>query len=96
MGEFHTAGIPNPLVFFLEGKLLRGESRAGGRWYELVHDRFIDPILQANRQWAQTRQRKLLLRGGGIIFAVLLVLYTLSLGVAQKIPPQQKTNWKKP
>ena len=73
MGEHLTAGIPNTVVLYLEGKLLRGESRAGGRWYELVHDRFIDPILQANRQWAQARQRKLLVWGGGGVLGILLV-----------------------
>ena len=73
MGEHLTAGIPNPVVLYLEGKLLRGESRAGGRWYELVHDRFIDPILHANLQWTQSRQRKLLVRGGGAVFAVLVI-----------------------
>lgn len=31
--------------------LLRTETRAGGVWYELVHDRFINPILQANQAW---------------------------------------------
>ncbi len=31
--------------------LLRTESRAGGTWYELVHDRFVEPIMQANQAW---------------------------------------------
>jgi WD40 repeat protein len=31
--------------------LLRSVSRGGGQWYELVHDRFIDPILKANQDW---------------------------------------------
>lgn len=31
--------------------LLRSERRAGADWYELVHDRFVDPILQANARW---------------------------------------------
>ncbi|NJN97604.1 MAG: hypothetical protein HC875_27760 [Anaerolineales bacterium] len=33
--------------------LLRTESRAGGIWYELVHDRFIEPILQSNQRWRE-------------------------------------------
>jgi Tol biopolymer transport system component len=31
--------------------LLHTESRTGGIWYELVHDRFIAPILKANQAW---------------------------------------------
>src|SRR5262249_38065248 len=31
--------------------LLHAEIRSGGTWYELVHDRFVDPILQANKAW---------------------------------------------
>ena len=36
--------------------MLRSETRSGGVWYELVHDRFVEPIVQANRAWwAQQR-----------------------------------------
>lgn len=35
----------------VNGFLLRTESRAGGAWYELVHDRFVEPILQSNQAW---------------------------------------------
>lgn len=31
--------------------LLREEPRAGGIWYELIHDRFIEPIQQSNQRW---------------------------------------------
>ena len=27
------------------------EVRGGGAWIELVHDRFVTPILEANRDW---------------------------------------------
>jgi WD40 repeat protein len=47
-----TGGMDNDLVRELENAfLLRSESRVDSRWYELVHDRFIDPILQANADW---------------------------------------------
>ncbi len=39
--------------------LLRTENRAGGIWYELVHDRFVEPILQSNQAW---RERQSLLQ----------------------------------
>ena len=47
-----TGGLPNGAVRLLADQfLIRAESRAGGVWYELVHDRFVQPILQANRAW---------------------------------------------
>ncbi|MCB0154013.1 MAG: hypothetical protein KDF65_04385, partial [Anaerolineae bacterium] len=47
-----TGGIPNNAVTMLADQyLLRAEVRAGGTWYELVHDRLVLPILQANQAW---------------------------------------------
>jgi hypothetical protein len=47
-----TDGLPNRAVDLLAAQfLLRTELRAGGAWVELVHDRFIDPILQSNQAW---------------------------------------------
>jgi hypothetical protein len=44
-----TAGLPNPAVDGLEDRhLIRAETRAGARWYELTHDRFLPAIEQAN------------------------------------------------
>ena len=56
-GETHTAGLPNGIVKLIEDRyLLRSETRSAGVWYELVHDRFVEPIVQANRAWwAQQR-----------------------------------------
>jgi hypothetical protein len=49
-----TGSLPNAVVAALERKfILRAEIRAGGTWFELVHDRFIEPILQANLTWRQ-------------------------------------------
>jgi hypothetical protein len=51
-GETHTAGMVNSAVALLtEQYLLRSETRPGGVWFELVHDRFIQPILQSNRRY---------------------------------------------
>ncbi|MCB0154785.1 MAG: PD40 domain-containing protein, partial [Anaerolineae bacterium] len=51
-GETHSGGLANHTAELLAGHhLLRRELRAGGTWYELVHDRMIDPILQANQAW---------------------------------------------
>lgn len=56
-GVRETAGIDNTAVQILEDMhIIRGEIRAGSRWYELTHDRLIEPIQQANRQWHEARQ----------------------------------------
>jgi len=53
-GTTQTGGIDNQAVDLLRDKfLLRSEVKAGGTWYELVHDRFIEPILQSNQQWRE-------------------------------------------
>jgi len=51
-GPEKTGGMANRTVELLASQfLLRAEIRAGGTWYELVHDRFIEPILGANQAW---------------------------------------------
>ena len=51
-GAHETAGLPNAAVDQLEAEhLIRAESRAGARWYELTHDRFIQPIRASNARW---------------------------------------------
>ena len=51
-GSEETAGMKNEVVRVLADQyLLRAEIRAGGTWYELVHDRFVSPILHANQAW---------------------------------------------
>lgn len=47
-----TGGAPNVVIEALASRfLLRSELRAGGTWVELVHDRFVQPILEANRRF---------------------------------------------
>jgi hypothetical protein len=47
-----TGSLPNAAVDHLARRyLLRMEPRAGAIWVELVHDRFVAPILEANRAW---------------------------------------------
>ena len=53
-GPMTTEGIPNRAVDLLENQhLIRAELRAGARWYELTHDRFIRPIQASNEAWRQ-------------------------------------------
>lgn len=35
----------------LQGNLIRAEVRAGQTWYELSHDRLIEPVHNSNREW---------------------------------------------
>lgn len=39
------------LTSLVDSYLLRSESVRGGTWYELAHDRLIDPVLQSNDRW---------------------------------------------
>ena len=51
-GRTRTGWLPNEVVKQLEVRhLVRGEDRGGGRWIELIHDRFIEPILESNHRW---------------------------------------------
>jgi hypothetical protein len=50
-GATMTKGMPNQVVSLLEGKLLRGEVRAGARWLEITHDSLLGPIEQSNRDF---------------------------------------------
>ncbi len=54
-----TEGIPNEALDILEDRhLIRSEWRTGARWYELTHDRFVDPILASNKRWREQREEK--------------------------------------
>ena len=64
-GAERTGGILNTAVDVLEKlHLIKEEKRGRSRWYELAHDRFIDPIRKSNDKWwgvragaVETRQR---------------------------------------
>lgn len=58
-GDQETGGLPNLAVRLLEEQfIIRAENRAGSTWYELVHDRFVEPILQANQLWQLQRSEQ--------------------------------------
>jgi len=51
-GDKNTGNLPTPVVDYLAQKfILRPVVRTGGTWYELVHDRFAQPIKEANHAW---------------------------------------------
>lgn len=56
-GRETTGGIPNEMVEWLAKQhLIRAEYRSGASWYELTHDRFIEPILTSNKAWFAGRE----------------------------------------
>jgi hypothetical protein len=49
-----TGGMPNQVVDILENMhIVRKEWRSGSPWFELTHDRLIQPIKNSNRLWRQ-------------------------------------------
>lgn len=51
-GSGQTRGLSNEVVSVIERTgLIRSEIGASGARYELTHDRFIEPIRQANEEW---------------------------------------------
>jgi hypothetical protein len=49
-----TAGLPNAAAELLENQhIIRAVVRAGARWYELAHDRLIEPVQADNAVWRQ-------------------------------------------
>jgi hypothetical protein len=55
-GPTDTEGLPNAVIDGLVGAyLVRAEQRLGGIWFELTHDRLVDPIRRNNREWFASR-----------------------------------------
>ena len=52
MGADKTEGLDNASVWALvDAHLLRAEKRRGATWFELAHDRLIEPVRKDNRRW---------------------------------------------
>jgi WD40 repeat protein len=52
LGAEYSDGLDNRAVHLLENAhIIRGEKRAGTTWFELAHDRLIEPIRTDNRKW---------------------------------------------
>ena len=51
-GERDTEGLPNAAVDVLVAKyIIRADTRPAGTWYELSHDRLVEPIFADNAEW---------------------------------------------
>lgn len=74
-----ASGVPQKVIqYLLKRHVIRIEGRAGARWCELTHDRFIDPIIRGNAAWRETRRRRLNLHRGvttAVVAALALVLF---------------------
>jgi hypothetical protein len=47
---------PNGVLTILQDRyLIRSDERAGTTWWELCHDRLIDPVLEDNAEWRERR-----------------------------------------
>lgn len=78
-GANQTEGVDNNAIQILENlHVLRGEWRAGARWYELTHDTLIEPIQESNQIWVEKRRRKVIM-GIGITLITLLFAFLISL-----------------
>lgn len=60
-GKETTQGMPEMVVRLLDEKhhLVRNDLRGGRPFVELVHDSFVNPIRQANRQWREAQTRNI-------------------------------------
>jgi hypothetical protein len=46
-----SGGLDDDIVQKFQGDLVRSEVRGGATWYELTHDRLVEPILKSNKEW---------------------------------------------
>ncbi len=53
-GEAETEGLPNAAVDILnDAYIIRADVRGGDIWYQLAHDRLVEPVLEANVIWRE-------------------------------------------
>jgi WD40 repeat protein len=46
-----SGGLDDDVIQALQSDLVRAEKRGGATWYELTHDRLVEPILERNKVW---------------------------------------------
>lgn len=70
-----SRGLPNEVIASLvDAHLVRKEERRGRIWYELAHDRLLEPIVTDNERWRGRRQaRNWTIILAGVLLAVGLV-----------------------
>ena len=89
-----AGGIPPRAIEELDARhLIRAEHRAGARWYELTHDRLIEPIRVSNRdrdrRRRERRQRRALI-GVGVLAALVAAAVTAAFAHGSHPPATAK------
>src|SRR3990170_2498802 len=46
-----SGGLDDDVIQALQSDLVRAEKRGGATWYELTHDRLVEPIIANNEHW---------------------------------------------
>ncbi|HZD83851.1 MAG TPA: tetratricopeptide repeat protein, partial [Nitrososphaeraceae archaeon] len=73
-----TAGLNNKAISILEKNyLVRAEIRLGAKWYELAHDRMIEPIKNSNKTWRKKEIKKSLVKKVIIPVVVVIIIGAL-------------------
>ena len=49
--ETPPGGLDDDVIQALQSDLVRAEKRGGATWYELTHDRLVEPIRTSNKKW---------------------------------------------
>ena len=49
--ETRPGGLDDEVIQALQSDLVRAEQRGGATWYELTHDRLVEPVRQSNAAW---------------------------------------------
>jgi hypothetical protein len=49
--ETPPGGLDDDVIQALQSDLVRAEKRGGATWYELTHDRLVEPVLASNKKW---------------------------------------------
>jgi len=70
-----SQGLDNRAIRpMVDAHLVRAERRRGATWYELAHDRFIEPIQKSNEAWREKKQRALFTSLGTAAAALVVIL----------------------
>jgi len=58
----------------LDKHVIVGEERAGARWYELSHDRWIDPIKNSNTNWNKKHAAISIIKYSVLLLAIIITI----------------------
>src|SRR6476620_8923659 len=83
-----TGGLTNSVVDILEDRyLIRKEERAGAKWYELTHDRLIQPIKDSNKARREQQRRS---KRSLVVMITLPIIVIALIGISLSISNHQQ------